>query len=475
MNDCIIGRFKEKALFEESLNSGKAEFIAVYGRRRIGKTFLIREFFKDKFDFFCTGSLNAEKSEQISRFCQKLSEHSKKYIPTVDSWDAAFSLLQGHLEKIKKRPIVVFIDELPWLDTPRSKFLNAFEYFWNNWGCRQNNLKLIVCGSATSWMTNKLLGDKGGLHNRVTRRIHLSAFSLKETELFLQSRGMAYSRHQALEIYMCLGGTPFYLDMLQKGASPTQNIDILFFSPNAPLTVEYDFLFSSLFNDSVMYKRIIEFLAKKVTGYTRNEIVKALGIKDNGVLTEVLKNLESCDFVRSYSAFGKKAKEIMYQLADLYSLFYLRYVKSYRGKDRNRWANMIDSPSRRAWSGYAFEQVCLEHLQQIKAKLGISGIQSDVCSWYRKGDENSRGSQIDLLIDRRDQVINLCEMKYSNRPFEITASYMDWMKERREIFRATTKTKKSLYLTLITPQGTLRNTQSGDIQNEIVLDDLFAF
>lgn len=475
MENRVIGRLKEKALFQECLNSGKAEFIAVYGRRRIGKTFLIREYFNDNFDFYCTGSLGADKKEQIGRFCQKLSEHSKSFVPLVDSWDTAFSLLQSHLEKITDRPAIVFIDELPWLDSPRSKFLNAFEYFWNNWGCRQNNLKLIVCGSATSWMTNKLLGDKGGLHNRVTRRIRLSAFSLKETELFLQSKDMAYSKQQVLETYMCLGGTPFYLDMLQKGFSVSQNIDSLFFSESAPLAVEYDFLFSSLFGDSVMYKRIIELLAKKAIGYTRSEMVKALNITDNGVLTDVLKNLESCDFIRGYSAFGKKAKEIMYQLVDLYSLFYLRYVKNYRGGDKNRWSNMIDSPSRNAWSGYAFEQVCLAHLEQVKTKLGISGIQSDVCSWFHKGDDNSHGAQIDLLIDRRDQVINLCEMKYSTKPFEITASYMAFMEERKEIFRDVTKTRKSLYLTMMTPMGVVRNAQCNDIQNEIVLDDLFAF
>jgi hypothetical protein len=272
---------------------------------------------------------------------------------------------------------------------------------------------------------------------------------------------------------MSLGGTPFYLDMLKKGLSATQNIDELFFSDNAPLAAEYGFLFKSLFNDSTMYKRIVELLAKKTIGMTRSEIVESLKISDSGVLTEVLENLENCDFIRSYAAFGKKAKDIMYQLVDLYSLFYLRYAKNYRGGDKNRWSNMIDSPSRRAWSGYAFEQVCLNHIDQIKQKLGISGIQSDVCSWRYKGDKESQGAQIDLLIDRRDQVINLCEMKYSNKPYEITSAYMEHLKQRREIFREVTKTRKSLYLTLVTPCGVAKNAAWSEIQNELTLDDLF--
>ena len=473
MEKLIVGRLREKALFEECVKSGKPEFITVYGRRRIGKTFLIREYFNDRFDFYCTGSYGASKDEQLSRFCQKIAEYSKSFIPSVQSWDEAFSLLQNYLASIKGRPIIVFIDELPWLDTPRSKFLNAFEYFWNSWGSRQENLKLIVCGSATSWMTNKLLGNKGGLHNRVTRRVHLSAFTLKETEDFMKSRGMQYSRLQILETHMSLGGTPFYLDMLKKGLSTSQNIDNLFFSDNAPLAEEYTFLFKSLFNDSIMYRRIVELLAKKTIGMTRSEIVESLKISDNGVLTEVLENLESCDFIRSYAAFGKKAKDIMYQLVDLYSLFYLRYVKNYRGGDKNRWSNMIGSPSCRAWSGYAFEQVCLNHVEQIKQKLGISGVQSDVCSWRYKGDKESRGAQIDLLIDRRDQVINLCEMKYSGKPYEITAAYIDYLKQRRETFRVVTKTRKSLYLTLVTPCGLIKNAAWSEIQNELTLDDLF--
>ena len=477
----IFGRNAEKAFFKQILDSGKAELIAVYGRRRIGKTFLVREYFADKFDFYCTGSLLDNKKTQLARFCQQLSSHSGQYTPQVESWDAAFSLLKNHLATIKDRPAIVFIDEFPWLDTPRSKFLSAFEIFWNSWGCMQDNLKFIACGSATTWMTNKLLGNKGGLHNRVTQRIHLGPFSLYETEQFFKSRKFAFTRQQILDAYMCLGGTPFYLEKLDNHLSVPQNIDTLFFSKNAKLADEYNFLFQSLFNDSIAYKRVIELLASKACGITRAEIVESLKITDNGVLTEILKNLESCDFIRSYTAFGKHAKETMFQMVDLFSLFYLHYVKGYRGRDEHRWSNMIDSGSKNAWSGYAFEQVCLQHINQIKQKLGISGISSDVCSWRHKGDKSKgekgkkeKGAQIDLLIDRRDGVINLCEMKYANAPFLISSNYMETVKARRELFRQVTKTRKALYLTFATTCGLAPNEQRNDVQSEITLDDLFV-
>ena len=266
---------------------------------------------------------------------------------------------------------------------------------------------------------------------------------------------------------MVLGGTPLYLRMLERNQSLSQNVDSLFFIPNAPLAREYDFLFRSLFKDAVLHRQVIETLAGKASGMTREEIVKATKIDDGGTLTKVLRNLCDCDFIRQYTAFGKKERGIIFQLTDLFSLFHLRYVKGYRGQDEHHWQNMIDSPSRRAWSGYAFEQLCLHHIRQIKKKLGISGVQSDVCAW--KGEN----CQIDLLIDRRDQTVNLCEMKFSQGEFEITRQYDEQLRRRAEIFRTATKTRKALHKTFVTTYGLKKNMYSGNIQSEVVLDDLF--
>lgn len=371
----------------------------------------------------------------------------------------------------KETTKVVFMDELPWMDTPRSRFLKAFELFWNSWGCIQTDLKLIVCGSATTWMTDKFLGEKGGLHGRVTRNIPLAPFNLSETEQLLAKQGINWNRRQVLDCYMVFGGIPYYLSLLQKKLSVVQNVDALFFTQSAQLKNEYDFLFKSLFSQAETYKSVVALLAKKAMGLSRQEIIQSLKLQDNGGVSEILDNLCKCDFIRKYSAFGKTERDALFQLTDLFSLFYVKFVKGYHGQDANRWGNMLDTPTQNIWRGYAFEQVCLLHLPQIKKALGINGIQSDVCSWRSKNGE--RGGQIDMIIDRRDQTINLCEMKYSASQYEITKAYDEKMIQRREIFRQETKTRKALYLTMITTHGILPNKYSDDIQSEVTMEELF--
>ena len=472
MAEQIIGRLAEKNILKECYESDKAEFIAVYGRRRIGKTFLIKSYFKDNFDFYITGIYQGSKKEQLSFFNKQLCDYSKVPYPQVDNWFDAFDQLKHYLST-KKQKSVVFIDELPWLDTPRSNFIKALELFWNSWAADQPHIKLVVCGSATTWMISHLFGNKGGLHNRVTRRMKLSAFTLAETEAYLKSQNIVWNRYQIAEAYMILGGTPYYLQKLRKGYSLSQNIDYLFFSDNAELKDEYTFLFRSLFNDSAIYRNTVELISKKSKGMTRSEMISALKLSDGGQFTEVLENLCNCDFIRKYSSFGKKERDVLYQLTDLFTLFYLKFVKKNTTHDEHLWSNMIDSSVRRNWCGYSFEQLCLHHIPQIKKCLGINGIQSDVCSWYLPAKEEHKGGQIDLLIDRRDQVINLCEMKYSLNPFEITGKYMDDMNERKELFRSSTKTRKALHLTMVTSYGIKSNAYSGMIQSEVTLDDLF--
>lgn len=469
MADTIIGRATEQEILRRRIESESSELIAIYGRRRVGKTFLIRQYFNDAFSFYFTGIYQGTKKEQLGEFNRQLEYYSERKWKVAKDWFEAFAQLREYLESLDvSNPLIVFLDELPWMDTQKSRFIKAFEYFWNSWGVTNNRLKLIVCGSATTWMRENVLSDKGGLYNRTTRSIYLAPFTLHETEQYLLSRGITWNRYQIAECYMILGGTPLYLQMLERNLSLTQNVDNLFFIPNAPLAREYDFLFRSLFNEATLHRQIIEVLATKGMGMTRAEIMATTKIEDGGALTKALRNLSDCDFIRQYTAFGKSERGTIYQLTDLFSLFHLRYVKGYRGQDDNHWQNMIDSPSRRAWSGYSFEQLCLHHIRQIKQKLGITGVQSDVCAW--KGE----GGQIDLLIDRRDQTINLCEMKFSQGEFEITKQYDSHLRERAENFRSATNTRKALHQTFITTYGVKQNMYSGNVQSEVILDDLFV-
>ena len=467
----IIGRKQEINLLKMSIESGKPELIAVYGRRRVGKTYLVRQYFKDDFAFYSTGIYEGTKKEQLAFFNKQLNEKAKGAYPLANDWFSAFDQLKHLLMHSDKKTKVIFLDELPWMDTPRSRFLKAFETFWNSWGCSQPDVKLIVCGSATTWMTDKFLGGKGGLHGRVTRNIPLAPFNLSETEQLLAKQGINWNRRQVLDCYMVFGGIPYYLSLLQKKLSVVQNVDALFFAQSAQLKNEYDFLFKSLFSQAETYKSVVALLAKKAMGLSRQEIIQSLKLQDNGGVSEILDNLCKCDFIRKYSAFGKTERDALFQLTDLFSLFYLKFVKGYHGQDANRWGNMLDTPTQNIWRGYAFEQVCLLHIPQIKKALGINGIQSDISSWHYR-DEH-QGGQIDMVIDRRDQTINLCEMKYSAGPYEITKAYDEKLIQRRELFRQQTKTRKSLHLTMITTHGLLPNKYSDDIQSEVTMEELF--
>lgn len=474
----IIGRKKERELFNDIYATQKPALVAVYGRRRVGKTFLVRQHFNNSFDFSFTGTYQMPRQGQLSLFNQELRRFSGQEFPLAKDWFSAFEQLRQYLSSLNKKRLILFFDELPWMETLKSSFMQAFSYFWNTWASTRKGLKLFVCGSSTTWMLDKLIGDKGGLYGRVTHTVYLAPFTLGETEAYLQANGIRWNRYQILEIYMVMGGIPFYLEMLKPKLTFDQNVDNLFFAANAPLRMEYGFLFRSLFNDAQLYRQVVETIAKRSQGMTRQQIKEELGLGDGGVLTVVLENLVRCDFLRRYAAFGKSERNALYQLTDLFSLFHLRFVADNNGQDAQFWSNMRENPSRVAWRGYAFEQVCLHHIPQIKEAIGIKAVLSNVCSWscptFTDKDGNPwQGTQIDLLIDRRDQVINICEMKYANDVYIIDKDYEERLRRRLSTFQHLTRTRKALHLTFITTYGLSRNTHSGNVQTEVTMGDLF--
>jgi len=470
MESKTIGRRDERKILEECYKSGKAEFVAVFGRRRVGKTFLVKQHFKDRIDFYTTGIYEGKKEEQLAAFNKALNQFDKGTYPLVNNWFDAFDQLKTLIAHSQKKRVVVFLDELPWFDTGKSRFVKALELFWNSWGADQPKLMLIVCGSATTWMTQKLIGSKGGLYNRITRSIRLVPFTLGETAEYIEYKAIGFNMAQIVECYMILGGIPYYLDLLQKGKSLAQNIDALFFAPNAPLRTEYKFLFQSLFKDSSNYAKVINLLSTKLKGLSQKEIKDSLNLTDGGTLSEILNNLCDCDFVRKYRAFGKNKRDSLYQLIDLYSLFYLRFVGEDQGKDPHYWSNMNNAPTKTGWQGYAFENVCLHHLPQIREALGIQNIITNACSWM--SNDEQKGAQIDLVLERDDQVVDLCEIKYSGTLYEITKDYANKLTERMNLFKQQTKTRKALHLVMITPFGLKSNLYQGIVQNEITLEDL---
>ncbi|MBL0911859.1 MAG: AAA family ATPase [Bacteroidia bacterium] len=470
----IIGRRAELREIREFMDSGRPEFVVVYGRRRVGKTYLVREAFEHRFAFQLTGLANASLPQQLLNFhtaLQKAFPHREYPVP--ESWFEAFQQLMACMEKKKKKRQVIFLDELPWLDTPRSSFISALEHFWNSWASARKDIVLIVCGSAASWMLNKLINNRGGLHNRVTRRMKILPFTLHECEAFLRSRHIHWTRYQLIEIYMALGGIPYYLNALQPGMSPAQNIDRLCFSETGLLRQEFDNLYASLFRFPENHTAVSEALSRKARGLSREELIAASGLPNGGGATKVLEELEASGFIRRYLPFDKKVKDSLYQLSDFYTLFYYRFIHKRRQFAAGHWLQQTDSPGHRAWSGYAFEQVCLAHVPQIKKELGISGVHSEEASWRSSGKDN--GAQVDLLIDRRDQVINLCEMKFSINPFTIDKRYAAELRNKIGVFRNETQTRKAVFLTMISTYGVKANEHSaGLVQNNLDMDCLFA-
>ena len=471
MGQSIIGRKKELDALNRLYNSTQSEFIAVYGRRRVGKTFLIRQFFNNKFVFQLSGLANATTKEQLVNFNLTIKRESKKDFPIAKTWLDAFEQLISLVESSNDERKVIFLDELPWLDTPRSQFVQALEHFWNGWASARSDVMLITCGSATSWMIDKIINNHGGLHNRITYKMRLEPFTLMETQEYFRSKGMEYTQYQIAECYMAMGGIPYYLNMMQKELSVTQNIDLLFFDENALLKTEFHNLYAALFKNSEDYIKVVEALCKKNKGLTRNEIIATTKLSTNGGLSTILKNLENCGFIRTYTSFGKKERDKLYQLTDFYTLFYFKFIKQNKFNDDNFWVNSINTPLHNSWAGYSFEMLCLYHLKQIKTALGISGVQTSASSW--KDYESENGAQIDLILDRKDQIINLCEMKFATDEYEITKNYDTQLRQKKSVFAAKTKTRKAIHITMVTTYGLKQNMYSNSIQSEVVLEDLF--
>ena len=473
----MIGRKEEKQILHKAFTSNKPELVAVIGRRRVGKTYLIRSFFRNKLDFEVIGLKDNNKKAQLKNFAFSLKKFGKKdaldTIPT--DWLDAFHQLTEHLESLKEpqRKKVIFIDELPWMYTPKSDFLTGFGYFWNSYAS-DNNVLVVICGSATAWMIKNIINNRGGLHNRVTKKILLRPFTLSETKEYFLQRNINFENYQLLLLYMTMGGIPQYLDQVEGGKSAVQNIDNICFSQLGSLRTEFDNLYSSLFSKPEKYEAIVTALSTKWRGLSRPEIVKLTKISDGGGLTTRLKELEQSGFISSYIPFNKKKKDTLYRLTDNYSLFYLKFIQNTPPNNDGQWTLISQTQSWKSWSGYAFENICLQHILQIKTALGISGIHTQQFSFLSKNTDDFPGIQIDLLIDRNDNTISLCEIKFYNDNFILSKKEAENFRRKKTIFKEITHTKKQIFITLITTYGLTENVNSiGLIDNIVDMNALF--
>jgi AAA+ ATPase superfamily predicted ATPase len=478
----LVGREHERAILQEALVTDHSELIVVHGRRRIGKTFLIRSAFEGRMSFELSGMHRGTLKQQLKNFHLRFPVKGRPQLPP-DDWIEGFELLgrfldrtRGKVSKGKRRSVkapkqVVFIDEFPWLDGHRSGFLAAFSNFWNSYGTKRRDLVVVICGSAASYMIRHVVNNKGGLHNRLTRSIRLEPFNLHETELLLKSRKVSLTRYDITQLYMALGGVPHYLQMVKRGESVAQAIDRLCFDQHGFLRGEFSNVFASLFDNPGNHEAVVRTLAKVRKGLTRNAILQLSGLASGGTLSKTLRELQESGFIEQYTPYDGK-KDPLHRITDEFIQFYLRFAEGRKPARPGHWAKIMGTPAYKAWSGFTFETLCMKHVDQVKHALGISGVRSSEGSWIGKGDES--GAQIDLLIDRDDNVINLCEMKFAAGPFTVDKKYARELATKVEVFRFSTRTRKSIFLTFVTTHGLVQNAYSRQlVQNEVALEALF--
>lgn len=471
----IIGRQEELRSLKEAYESKYSEFVAVYGRRRVGKTFLVREAFDYQFTFQHAGLAKEGMKKQLAAFRNSLIEAGLADCDTPKDWLDAFNGLKALIRSSRKKKKVIFLDEAAWMDTPKSGFLSALENFWNNWASARKDVLLIICASATSWIIKKVFKNRGGLHNRVTYKISLSPFTLKECEQYAQMRGLRLNRYQIVNLYMVMGGVALYWSLLDKRYSAVQNIDALFFNPKAKLKGEFDELYDSLFKNPEPYKEIIYALGKRSKGLTRQELIDGGTVKDNGAITLKLKELEECGFIVKAPDFPKAKKDTIYKLVDNYTIFYFKYIQDNEDVE-GFWSTAGAGQSFRSWCGLAFERVCLQHVSQIKRALGFPSVATRQHAWRSdpaKLEDGESGVQIDLLIDRSDNIINLCEMKWASDEYVIDKKYDAELRHKADVFARQTSTRKAIHLTMVTTYGVKHNIYYDDFQSQATLDQLF--
>ena len=469
----MVGRMKEQRKLRELYDSSESEFVVVYGRRRIGKTYLVRETFDGEFAFCHSGLARSGMMKQLQLFRSSLKEYGHEKCPRLTNWIDAFDELKVAVRNCELPRKVVFIDEMPWMDTPKSGFVPALENFWNGWASARKDVLLVVCGSASSWIIDKVLKNKGGLHNRVTEEIALSPFTLHECEEYAESRGLGYSRRMVMEAYMVLGGVPYYWRMLRRGRSPAQDFDELFFRSTGHLRREFDELYASLFKRREPYVAIVNALGATVGGLTRDELIAASGLADGGRFGRYLEELEECGFVRKFRAIGMKTKGAIYQLVDCYTLFYLSFVGGRGNADSRQWTDRLETPEYYSWAGHAFERVCLLHVRNIKRALEIGGVRTSEYAW-RGANACGKTAQIDMLIDRNDGIIDICEMKYTREPYALTEGEWNRIAVRRQALRDSSATRKAIHVVMVTDLPLMRNAWSKEISGFVSSDDLFA-
>lgn len=485
MSGNIIGRTEEIQILDRFLTSNKPEFLAIYGRRRIGKTYLIRSYFenKDIIFFNTTGSKDAPLQEQVGNFTKQIGNifYNGAELKAGKNWNETFDKLTTAIESIKDKKIILFFDETPWMATKNSRLLPTLGYYWNQHWSKNSKIKLIICGSSASWIKAKIVDNKGGLHNRITEKIPLAPFNLNASKAYLNSLGIKLNNEHVLPIYMVTGGVPYYLEKIEKNFSASQNIEKLSFRKNSFLLGEFDNLFASLFEDHEINVELLRMISDNRSGVGQEELLKKIGKALHGESgLKKLKELQDADFIMGFKPHFHSKKGVYYKVIDEYTVFYFDWIEPIRktllerSLTKGYWDKKYNSPAWESWAGYAFEAICHKHIPQISKALNLSPTAIPATWRYvpLKGSKEE-GSQIDLLFDRDDDAITICEIKYTDEPFVINKAYAAKLQKKIDVFRKVTRTKKQIFLAFVSANGLKQNIYSEIVGGLVTLDNLF--
>lgn len=476
----------ECKVLDQFLTSEKAEFLAIYGRRRVGKTFLIRTYFEnqDVIFFDTTGEKNARLAIQIKHFTKQISTvfYNNAPLKPGKNWDESFELLTLAINSSNvSKKIVLFFDELPWMATKNSHILQSLDYYWNQHWSKNSRIKLIVCGSSASWIIDKIVNNKGGLHNRITRNILLEPFNLSKTKSFFRKTKLSITERHIVTLFMVMGGVPFYLSKIEKNLSAIQNIENLAFQHNSFFLNEFNNLFSSLFSDADIIVEMIRIIASYRYGILQDALLKKMGplLQGKGGL-EKLHALEDAGFIMHFKSHWHKKRGIYYRVTDEYCLFYLYWIEPVkdtllkRNLTEGHWNKMTQQSSWHIWTGLAFESICYKHLPEITRALSLPGIAIPNTWRYTPTQDHKKGAQIDLLFDRDDDAITICEIKYTEKPFVITKAYAEQLQQKIAIFKEVTGTQKQIFIAMISANGVKENQYSSLLSTVLTMKDLFT-
>jgi AAA+ ATPase superfamily predicted ATPase len=481
----VIGREEELNTISRLYESERSEFLAIYGRRRVGKSFLIEEALGEKISFMAVGIYqkidpdNLEKVEsyrqkQLSHFYNSLIEYglSKAGNPAPTSWMEALELLKKLLQRKRARRKVIFIDELPWLAGPQSaELLEELGHFWNSWARKRKDIFLIVCGSATSWMVDNVMRDYGGLYGRITESIFLKPFTLEECERYWAKRGLHLSRYEIALTYMVIGGVPYYMDSIRPDRTMADNINAIYFDKDKARQ-EFKDVYTGLYSSSEIYIHVIRELGKRFYGMTRDELLKAIGKKGGGSFSDILENLIDSGIIRSYTLYGSPRKQTVYQLVDFFTLFYLRFVEN---SDFTSWRSVQRSKPFYTWAGNTFELLVLEHMPQLANALRIKEYATPF-SWRGVTPDNV-GVQIDLIIPATaERAEYICEMKFSEGKYTLSGDDVEEIGRQISAVRNSKihKLSHSIYVALVTSFGATESMHKIHVNDIVTLDSLFV-